>query len=80
MQTDAFNALRSFMGLIWSLFTGWKLPFTNVTPAMMIFFVLSIKIILKFVNSILSVGPTAIGHSASDELHRMQRVRRSREN
>lgn len=76
MDQNAFIALRSFMAAIWQLFTGWHLPFTQVTPAMLIFFVLSIRIIMKFVNSLLTVNAVSMGFSATDELRRNQRLSR----
>lgn len=76
MNTSAFTALRSFMAAIWQLFTGWHLPFTNVTPAMLIFFTLSINLIIKFVNSLLTVNAISLGYGATDELKHVQRASR----
>lgn len=76
MNQSAFVALRDFMAVIWQLFTGWHLPFTNVTPAMLIFFTLSINLIIKFVNSLLTVNAISLGYGATDELKRVQRASR----
>ena len=76
MNQSAFTALRDFMAAIWQLFTGWHLPFTNVTPAMLIFFTLSINLIIKFVNSLLTVNAISLGYGATDELKRVQRASR----
>lgn len=70
MQTSAFQALQGFMAAIWQLFTGWHLPFTNVTPAMLLFFGLSVKLIIKFLNALLHVNPAGIGYAASDSVRR----------
>lgn len=76
MNQSAFTALRDFMAAIWQLFTGWHLPFTNVTPAMLVFFTLSINLIIKFVNSLLTVNAISLGYGATDELKRVQRASR----
>lgn len=70
MNTEAFNALRSFMAAIWQLFTGWHLPFTQVTPAMLLFFGMAVRLIIRFVNALLYVSPSGIGYAASDSLRR----------
>lgn len=70
MDISAFIAFRDFMAAIWRLFTGWHLPFSQVTPAMLLFFGLSVKLIIKFLIAILHVGPAGIGYTASDQLRR----------
>lgn len=67
MQLEAFNAFKSFLGVIWSLFTGWSLPFTQMSPAQFIFLGLIIRATIKILNSVLSVSPYGVG-STSDEI------------
>lgn len=76
MNIQAFNAISSFMAAIWQLFTGWHLPFTNVTPAMLIFFSLIVRLIIKFLNALLSNNPSMIGSYGSDQLRRARAEQR----
>lgn len=64
MEINAFNALKDFMSAIWVLFTGWHLPFTNVTPALIIFLGFSIKFLVRLTNSVISVSPIFISQNS----------------
>lgn len=63
MNTEAFAAAGQLMAQIWRLFTGWHLPFTQVTPAMLIFLSLTFKLVIRLTNSILSFRPMGLRHS-----------------
>lgn len=76
MEQSAFNAFKSFLAQIWRLFTGWHLPFTNATPAMILFLGLIIPLIVRIVRSLLSVSPFIVGVSSGSA--RSDLIRRSR--
>lgn len=67
MEINAFNALKDFMSVIWQLFAGWNLPFTQMSPAQLIFLVLVIKFTIKLLNATLTVSPIRAGF-LSDEI------------
>lgn len=70
MNTEAFAAAGQLMAQIWRLFTGWHLPFTQVTPAMLIFLGLTFRLVIRLTNSVLGFKPLEIEHR-SDAIKRM---------
>lgn len=50
MTADALLVVRFLFTTIWSLFTSWYIPGTNVTPAAMGFFLLASVSILKILK------------------------------
>lgn len=66
MQLDAFNAFKSFLGVIWQLFTGWNLPFTQMSPAQFIFLGLVLRATIKILNGVLSTSPIGVGRASDD--------------
>lgn len=55
------------LGTIWTTyFTGWRIPLINITPAVMIFGILSFKIAIKLIFGILNI--TSQNISSSEKL------------
>lgn len=58
ISSDVTQALRA-MTQIWRLFTGFYIPGTSVTPAMLLFFPIYVGLIVKFIHWLLSLnGPS----------------------
>lgn len=56
MSHDAELILGFFPQIIWKLFTGFKIPGLNFTPATFFFGILSFSLAFKFITSILNVS------------------------
>lgn len=56
MTADALMVVQFLFSSIWSLFTSWHFPGTNVSPAAMAFFLLAASVILKIVKVYLFGG------------------------
>lgn len=50
MVSDALLVIRFLFTSIWSFFTSFYIPGTNVTPASFAFFVLTVFLILRIVK------------------------------
>lgn len=50
MTSDALMVIHFLFTSIWSLFTSWYIPGTNVTPAAMAFFLLAGVVILRILK------------------------------
>lgn len=53
MTNDALSVLNCLFQTIWSLFTTWHIPGTNVTPAGFFLFLISASIGFRYVLSFL---------------------------
>lgn len=51
MTSDAIQIVQFLFTMIWSLFTSWSFPGTNVTPAAMAFLILTAFLIIKIVKN-----------------------------
>lgn len=47
MSADALSLLGGLLSAVWSLFTGWHLPGTNVTPAAFALAILFIWLLVR---------------------------------
>lgn len=63
MTGDAILIIRTLFGPIWSLFTSWHFPGTNVTPASAGFFLLLANFVLRHVEQFLDDSDTTTGGS-----------------
>lgn len=50
MTSDALLVVHFLFTQIWSLFTSWYIPGTNVTPASMAFFLLASFAVIKILK------------------------------
>lgn len=53
MTNSAFSIIQFTFSTIWRLFTSWRIPGTIVTPASLIFFVLSAGLAIKFIVNLM---------------------------
>ena len=62
MTADGLAVLKCLFGSVWSIFTSWHVPGTNVSPAMwMLFFVVAsmgLRVFLRVLGSSSSVSGT----------------------
>lgn len=56
MTSDAILVLQCLFQTIWKLFTAWRIPGTNVTPAAAFLFFLCAAIGLKFMGRVIGIG------------------------
>ena len=50
MTSDALLILQTIFTSIWSLFTSWYIPGTNVTPALMAVFIMLAAFVLRMIK------------------------------
>lgn len=50
MTADALLVVQFLFTSIWSFFTSWYIPGTNVTPASMAFFLLAVSLVIRLVR------------------------------
>lgn len=55
MTEDAFTILRYLFTSVWSLFTSFYIPGTNVTPAGFMFLALFVALVLRFLKRIFNL-------------------------
>lgn len=56
MTGEAITFLRDYFDAIWTLFTAWKFPATNVTPAALLLFSTTMIIAIRFVKRFMGFG------------------------
>lgn len=56
MSSDALLFFANIPGLIWSLFTGFKIPGVNFTPATLIFGILSFRVLIWAITNVFGLG------------------------
>lgn len=56
MTSDAILVVKFVFTTIWSLFTSWHFPGTNVSPAVMFFFLLAVYAVLRIIRQNLFDG------------------------
>lgn len=66
MSNDALAVLRCLFDSIWSLFTSWNVPGTNVSPAEMGLFFIAAGIGLRFVYGFLTGNRAGAASSLRD--------------
>ena len=57
MTSDALLVVQCLFSTIWTLFTSWYIPGTNVTPAMFFLFLGSAGLGITFIVRLLTVNP-----------------------
>lgn len=56
MTADAEMVLVALFDTIWRLFTSWKIPGTNVTPAAFLIFLLFASLALRYLKNLFSLS------------------------
>ena len=67
MFPDSVLVVKCLFTTIWSLFTSWKIPGTNVTPAMWAIFCLLFVFVLKFVIPFILGGTSLFVGGSHDD-------------
>lgn len=62
MTSDAILVVECLFSSIWSLFTSWYIPGTNVTPAQFFLFLISASLSITFVVRMVTFNP-GLSHS-----------------
>lgn len=57
MSEDVLLVLRTLFGGIWSIFTTWYIPGTNITPASWAMFSLTLYAAVRFIKRLLGGDP-----------------------
>lgn len=65
MSSDAILFFTTIPRLIWSLFTGFKIPGLNFTPAVLIFGLLSFRVLLWAMTNVFGLGQSFASRSLS---------------
>lgn len=68
MSSEFLLILRTLPGLFWSLFTTFKLPGLNFSPAVLFFGILSFGLAMKLLKGVLQVSSDGIAQSAAKRL------------
>ena len=63
MTSDALLVVQCLFSTIWSLFTSWYIPGTNVTPAVALFGILFIVILFRVLSRVLGLWDDGKGDS-----------------
>lgn len=56
MTSDALLVLNALFKTIWRLFTEWKIPGTDVTPAAFLIFLLFAALALRYLKNLFSLS------------------------
>ena len=81
MTSDALLVVQCLFSTIWSLFTSWYIPGTNVTPAMFFLFLGSAGLGITFIVRLLTVNPglsSSSVHNVVDTVHPTSNVTTSK--
>lgn len=68
MTGDALSFLSGVFVQIFSLFTSWHFPGTNVTPAMWFVFLLSVGVLFRF------LGKLGFGKASIDDVSNIDKL------
>lgn len=55
LTNDALLVVECLFGTIWKFFNSWYIPGTNVTPAVMMFGFLFLRIVFRFVGQFFGI-------------------------
>lgn len=66
MDNRGIQLMHLIITQSWRLFTEWKLPFTNFTPASLFFFMLLFPMIVALLKSILTLTLDSMIHFRPD--------------
>lgn len=60
MSADFIQIISTFFGAIWSLFTSFKIPGLNFSPAVLAFGILSFNLAIKLIHGILTITTSGV--------------------
>ena len=64
MTSDALLAVQCIFTTIWSLFTSWYIPGTNVTPAQFFLFLSCASLGITFIVRMITLNPAISSHDS----------------
>lgn len=64
-SADFLNIMQTILPSIFSLFTSWKLPGVNFTPAVLMFGLMSFGIAIYFIHGIITITSEGVNHNIS---------------
>lgn len=68
MTRDALSFLSGVFDVLFSIFTSWHIPGTNVTPAMWFVFLLSVGVLSRF------LGKLGFGNASVDDVSNVDKL------
>lgn len=77
MSQDAIQVITFLPSMIWQLFTGFKIPGLNFTPAVFFFGILSFSLAYRFLMGVLNISTSGFTSYAGRE--RRAALRRNHE-
>lgn len=60
MSSDFILIIRTFFAAVWSLFTSFRIPGVNFSPAVMAFGILSFGLALKLIHGLLTMNTNGV--------------------
>lgn len=73
MSADAVQIITFLPSMLWQLFTGFKIPGLNFTPAVFFFGVLSFGLAFRFLMGILNISTSGFTSYQAREARRAKR-------
>lgn len=70
MSQDAIQIITFLPSMLWQLFTGFKIPGLNFTPAVFFFGVLSFGLAFRFLMSIINISTSGFTNFQAREASR----------
>lgn len=67
MSSDFLQILQGFTSSIWTLFTSFKIPGLNFSPAVLLFGILSFHLAIKMLSGIFNVTTSNAGRKKDEE-------------
>ena len=78
MTQDAIQIITYFPSLIWQLFTGFKIPGLNFSPAIFFFGVLSFSLAFRFLMGIINISTSGFTNYQAREINKEKRLKARR--
>lgn len=69
MTSDVLSFLKGVIAVLFSLFTSWHIPGTDVTPAMWFLFLLSVVVLFRFLKKL------GFGSANIDDVTKVGKIR-----
>ena len=73
MTSDAIAIITYLPSMIWQLFTGFKIPGLNFTPAVFFFGILSFGLAFRFLMGVINISTTGFTSYQAREARKARR-------
>lgn len=67
MTDDAILVVQAIFSNVWRLFNSWYIPGTNVTPAVALFGLAFVSVVMRFLKSVFDLWVDDIGNQRGDD-------------